>query len=269
MSDDLELLAGFRSEVPAPDEATAERVYRLATTQRPRWRRIFGGLSRRPRLALAIAVVGLVLVPTALALGGRIVALFLGTPAPPSVSFVFSGQNRFAEMAMRAGFAMRFPHVDVSKAHGVIQIQTADGPEDLWAAPNDRGGQCSFIDFAEQPPGSSAHNEVTHVAQHRPGAIESNGIVNGLGFGTCDPATPPPSNITLHQFRWTLHPSLVTVTGTVYVDAATVQLALVNGSTATLPVVERLFLGSLDKGAKVTQVTAYDKAGNPVAHITP
>jgi hypothetical protein len=270
MSDDLELLAGFRSEVPAPDEATAERVYRLATTPRPRWRRLlFSGLSRRPRLALAIAVVGVVLVPTALAFGGRIIALFQGTPAPPAISFVFTGQNRFAEMAMRAGFATRFPHVDVSKAHGVIQIQTTDGPEDLWAAPNDQGGQCSFIDFAEQPPGSSAHNEVTHVAHNGPGAVSSTSTVNGLGFGTCDPATPPPSNITLHQFGWTLHPSLVTATGTVYVDAATVQLTLADGSTATLPVVERLFLGSFDKGAKVTHVTAYDKAGNPVAHITP
>jgi hypothetical protein len=270
MSDDLELLVGFRSEVPTPDEATAERVHRLATKPRPRRRRpLFSGLSGRPRIALTAAVVGLVLVPTALAFGHRILDLFQGTPAPPAISFVFTGQNRFAEMAMRAGFAIQFPHVDVSKAHGVIQIETADGPEELWAAPNDQGGQCSFIDFAEQPPGSSAHNEVTHVAHNSPGAADSTSTVNGLGIGTCDPATPPPSNITLHQFAWTLHPSLVTVTGTVYVDAATVQLTLADGSTTTLPVVERLFLGSFDKRAEVTQVTAYDKAGNRVAHTTP
>jgi Sigma-70 region 2 len=97
------------------------------------------GLSRRPRLVLVVALPGLVVVPAALTFGGRIVDLFEGTPAPPPVSTVFTGNNRFAEMAMRAGFATRFPHVDVSKAHGVIQIQTADGPEDLWAAPNDLG----------------------------------------------------------------------------------------------------------------------------------
>jgi hypothetical protein len=60
-----------------------------------------------------------------------------------------------------------------------------------------------------------------------------------------------------------LHPTLDTVTGTVYVDAATVQLPLADGSTSTLPVVERMFLGSFSKGTKVTQVTAYDKAGDP------
>jgi hypothetical protein len=151
--DDLELPVGFRSEVPAPDEATVERVYRRATTPRPRLRRpLFRSLPRRQRLGLTAAVVGLVLVPTALAFGGRIVSLFEGTPAPPAVSFVFTGQHRFAEMAMRAGFAIQFPQVDVSKAHGVLQIQTAEGPEDLWAAPNDQGGQRSFIDLAEQPP---------------------------------------------------------------------------------------------------------------------
>ena len=54
-----------------------------------------------------------------------------------------------------------------------------------------------------------------------------------------------------------------------YVGAATVQLTLADGSTATLPVVEGLFLGSLDKGTKVAQVTAYDKAGNRVAQTRP
>ena len=54
-----------------------------------------------------------------------------------------------------------------------------------------------------------------------------------------------------------------------YADAATVRLTLADGSTATLPVVERLFLGSFNKGTKVAQVAAYDKAGNRVAHTTP
>jgi hypothetical protein len=266
MSDDLKLLVDFRSEVSAPDEAATERVYRLATGPRPRWRRLlFGHPWRRGRVLLVAAVVGLVLVPTALAFGGRIVDLFFGTTAPPAVKFVFSGDNRFAEMTMRAGFA-RLPHVEVNKAHGVIEIKTADGPEELWAAPNDQGGQSAFIDFAEQPPGSSARNVVTNVL---PGAAQSSDVVPGLGFGFSDPVAPPAARITLHQIGWALHPSLVTVTGTVYVDAAIVRLTLADGSTSTLPVVERMFLGSLDKGAKVTQVTACDKAGNPVAHTVP
>jgi hypothetical protein len=49
-SDDLQLLVDFRSEVPAPDEASAERIYRLATTSRVVRRRPFG-LPVVPQLA--------------------------------------------------------------------------------------------------------------------------------------------------------------------------------------------------------------------------
>jgi hypothetical protein len=54
----------------------------------------------------------------------------------------------------------------------------------------------------------------------------------------------------------------------VYVDAATVHVVFADGSTITLPVVEGLFLGSVDKDAKVTQVTAYDKTGTKVVQRT-
>ena len=57
IDDDLDLLAGFRSEVPAPDAETAQRIYGLATTRRPRWQVLLPGrLSRRPRLAVAALV---------------------------------------------------------------------------------------------------------------------------------------------------------------------------------------------------------------------
>ena len=64
------------------------------------------------------------------------------------------------------------------------------------------------------------------------------------------------------------HPSLSTVDGRVYTEAGTVQLTLADGSTRTLPVIEGLFLGSLDEGAKVTRVVAYDKNGTEVAQLT-
>jgi hypothetical protein len=120
--------------------------------------------------------------------------------------------------------------VDASKAHGVIEIQTADGPQDLWAAPNDQGGVCWFIDFANDP--------------------AQNGVQPG--FGNCETSTtPPPSNMTIDVPGWAVtHPSLSTFDGRVYVDAATVQLTLADGSTANLPVVEGFFLGSLDTSAK-------------------
>ena len=55
-SDDLQLLVEFRNEVPAPDEATARRIYRLATTSRVGRRRVFPlHVLRRPRLVVAPA----------------------------------------------------------------------------------------------------------------------------------------------------------------------------------------------------------------------
>jgi hypothetical protein len=246
IDDGLEVLVAFRSGVPAPDEETTQRIYRLATSPRPRWRVLLRArLTRRSRLALAVVLVGLVIVPAALAFGGKIVDLFEGTPAPPAVTTTFEGFNRLADLSIRKGFEGQAPHADVSKAHGVIEIQTADGPLDLWAAPNDQGGLCWFIDFANDRTGSNGQP----------------------GFGTCDtPSTRSASNITFEGPLWMLaHPSLYTVDGLVYVDAATVALTRADGSTATLPVVEGLFLGSFDSGANVTQVTAYDKTGAKVA----
>lgn len=241
----LDLVANFRSKVPPPTQETVARVYRRATDTRQRPLTFLSTrLSPRTRLALALGVAALVLVPAAVAIGGKILDVFEGTPAPPSVSTVFSTDNRMADQAVQDGFAAKFPHVDVSKAHGVVQIQTADGPEDLWAAPNDQGGLCWFINFANDPSGP-------------------NGVYGG---GSCDNSTPPTSNITFSDFWELPHPSLLTVDGRVYVDAATVQLILADGSTTTLPVVEGLFLGSLNKGAKVTQITAYDSSGKQVAH---
>jgi hypothetical protein len=76
-NDDLQLLVDFRSEVPAPDEATAERIYRLATTTRPARRRSFAlHLPRRRQLVVAAAA--------ALSLAGALVGLTLSAAAPES-----------------------------------------------------------------------------------------------------------------------------------------------------------------------------------------
>jgi hypothetical protein len=62
-----------------------------------------------------------------------------------------------------------------------------------------------------------------------------------------------------------LHPDVMTVYGSVYVPAATVQITLDDGSSVTLPVVENLFLGSLPKGTKLDKVVALDASGKEVA----
>ena len=231
-----ELLTTFRSEIRTPDRETAQRVYARAVGSRQR-RRGF-----RPRLGLAVAV--LVLVPTGVAFGGKLADLFEGTPAPPDVSTAFADSNRMADMFVRRGFASQWPHADVSKAHGVIEIQTPDGPEDMWAAPDDQGGQCTFIDFANDPPGKDGM----------------------YGFGDCPRAAPQADEKIGFGDEWGYkHPDVLTIYGSVYVDAAAVRLTFDDGSTATLPVVEHLYLGSAPRGTKVDAVTALDSAGNQVA----
>jgi hypothetical protein len=205
--------------------------------------------TRRRYAALAVVALALVLVPTAVALRGQVADLFQGTPAPPDISNFFATNKRVADELTKRGFAANFPQADVSKAHGVIQIQTADGPQELWAAPNDQGGVCWFIAFVNDP--------------------APNGVKPG--FGACDTSAsaPPPPDIDFEGPGWDIsHPSLYTVDGRVNVDAATVKVTFPDGSNIRLPVVEGLFLGSLDREVKVAQVTAYDEAGNRVAQMT-
>jgi len=193
--------------------------------------------TRRHYLLMAATVAALLIVPAAFALRGEITNLFQGTPAPSAVSTSFESGNRIADMATQKGFGDKFPHADVSRAHGVIEIQTPDGPEELWAAPNEQGGNCWWIDFANDPP------------------------VNGSepGFGSCDTVENMHTNTIATGLTWEEpHAALMTLFGRVDVQADRVVVQLADGSTRTLPVVEGAFLASVDKGARLAQVTAYD-----------
>jgi hypothetical protein len=205
--------------------------------------------TRRRYAALAVVALALLLVPTAVALRGRVVDLFQGTPPPPPISNLFGANKRLADELIKRGIATNFPQADVSKAHGVIRIETPDGPQELWAAPNDQGGLCWFIDFANDP--------------------APNGVKPGRGGCDTSAFARPPADIDFEGPGWDIsHPSLYTIDGRVNVDAATVKMTLGDGSDISLSVVEGLFLGSLDREVKVTQVTAYDEAGNQVAQMT-
>jgi hypothetical protein len=199
--------------------------------------------TRRRYAVLGVAALALLLVPTAVALRGQIADLFQGTPAPPAVSTSFEANNKVADMATQKGFGEKFPHANVSQAHGLIEIQTADGPQDMWVAPNDQGGKCWFVDWANDAPGPGGQ----------------------FGFGGCDPFSPPSSDISWGSIWVYPHPDLLTVYGHVFVPAARVAVRLVDGSALTLPVVEGRFLGSLPKGAKIERLIAYDDSGNAVA----
>lgn len=208
--------------------------------------------SWRPVLGVAVALVALAGAGVAVAAG---FGAFEGTPAPPEITSDLNVPKQIIADATKQGFAQAFPQADVSRAHGVIEIQTPDGPEDLWAAPNDQGGQCYFIDYANDPVGSSGGKP---------------------GSGGCfTPDAYSSSKIVADGPEWGIdHPDLLTIYGSVEVDAATVKIALQDGSTLTAPVAEHFYLASVRKpatsgDARLEKVTAFDETGTQVAEWTP
>ena len=83
------------------------------------------------------------------------------------------------------------------------------------------------------------------------------------GFGGCDvldaEATIDPATVWVEA-----HHALVTLWGRIFVPADRVVVELQDGSSSTLPVVEGGFLASLDRGARIAHITAYD-GGDQVA----
>jgi hypothetical protein len=250
-----------------PDRRAASKRQLLAVIdneQRRRWHLVLPGIpredprQRRARQGFHRPVVAVALVVAALAGAGVAVAAglgaFEGTPAPPEITSDLNVPKQIIADATKQGMAQAFPQADVSRAHGVIEIQTPDGPQDLWAAPNDQGGQCFFIDYANDPVGSSGGKP---------------------GTGGCTPDTYGDSKIVADGPEWSFdHPDLLTIYGSVEADAATVKIALQDGSTLTAPVAEHFYLASIPKpatpgDAKLERVTAFDAAGNQVASWTP
>src|SRR5438132_6103380 len=218
--------------------------------------------ARRRYALIAAAVSALVLVPTSVRRRGELSDRSQGPPAPPAVS------TWFADQLTQKGFATKFPHADVARAHGVLEVETSDGPEDLWVAPDDQGGQCWFIDFADDPPGPGG--------QYGFGGCYP--VPQGLTLGTTrhgtyvviDPRLRVPATDVDWGAVWiSLHPALQTLWGRVRVPAARVEADLADGSTLRLPVVESFFLASLSKNTRVTQIRAYDASGAQVATALP
>jgi hypothetical protein len=208
-------------------------------------RRRAGVRSHRYLAAVAL-VVALALAPAAWA----ITQAFEGKPAPPSVKSFFQTSNKMSAM-MAKTFGRKAPRAIVSKAHGVIQVKTADGLLDLWAAPARGGGTCHLV--AWQPNPSHPHTSES---------------------GGCYAATAERSG---HNLDWGSsgdywHRNYNVVTGYAYGDATTVRVTLSNGRTKTLPVVEHLFLGALHQSIhwrrrpKIVSLSARNAHGHIVGY---
>lgn len=207
---------------------------------------------RNHRYLVAVAVVvALVLAPAAWAIAQALE----GTPAPPSVKSDFQAWNKMSATVADA-LARKVPEAIVSKAHGVIQVKTADGPVDLWAAPAKDGGTCYLVAW---------QSGLNHARAY--------------GSGGCYSATAKLNNAesSAHNLAWSSggdseHRNYNIVTGYAYGRASTVRVTLSNGSTKTLPVVEGLFLGALHQSThwrlrpKIVSLTARNARGDVVGY---
>jgi hypothetical protein len=221
----------------------------VATDGREAWEDVLDRArrSRRRYLVTIALVAALILAPTA----WGIAQAFRGTPAPPKVKADLRFGNKMrTEIAKTLG--RKEPRAIASKAHGVIQIQTADGRINLWAAPATDGGTCYLI------------------------AWESG---EGATSSGCVPATPAsasaqggPRNL---DFGWGgdyAHRNYNIVSGYAYGGATSVQVTLSNGTTKTVPVVEGLFLGALHQSThwrqrpKIISAIAHNAHGKVVGY---
>jgi hypothetical protein len=213
-------------------------VLRRADARRPR---------RRRRLLVAALAAVLVAVPATVAFGEDVLDLFRGMPPTPAVEQSFLGWNSMADQlnrhAAQKGFAHRFPYVDPSQAHGVVAVQTTDGPLYLWVAPRRGGGRCWLIQFGdEQSPKG--------VAQ---------------GVSGCDSLGVPSSPIQ-PGYYWTHdHPSLRVLYGQAFGGATSVRVELAGGISTELPVVDGFFLAVFDEATEVTRVASFDADGKELA----
>jgi len=170
------------------------------------------------------------------------VKAFEGTPAPQPVRRTFEFSNRDStEFAKRLG--QKFPQAEVDQAHGVLQVQTKDGPLDLWAAPATDGGTCFLVGWEADMTAKMQFGGSGGCAQfHR----------LPIGAGT---------------FQGSDHPYAV-VFGYAR-DSATAEVKLWSGRTVTLPVVEHFFLAALPVGSALESVIGRNASGKVVARYKP
>lgn len=226
----------------------------VGTEPRETWSDVVARARRRRRryVAVVAVVAVLVLAPAAWA----ITQAFEGKPAPQSIKSAFRDANTMNAMIAKV-LGRRQPKAIASKAHGVIQVETADGPLDLWAAPASDGGTCYFIGWQ-----SEVHE------------------TNASGSSSCVPGTARANNARSSAFNLAVswggdykHRNYTVVEGYAYGGATTVRIARSDGSTMTLPVVEGLFLGALRQSThwrlrpKIVSVVSHDAQGHVVGYL--
>lgn len=184
---------------------------------------------RRVALIAVVAAATALLLAPAFGIGGRVLDLIQGKPAPPEVQTSFADGNtsreQFFASAAAAGREMRdrFSPVVPGEARGVAEVETADGPIYLWVAPTEDGRQCWLIQAGGDP------------ATGRP-----------YGYGSCDGADET-SAIRANGGHWTIErPSVKIMHVRIYDNAITrVDIQFEDAPELSLPVVSGHALGTI------------------------
>jgi hypothetical protein len=167
--------------------------------------------------------------------------LFEGAPPTPLVQKHFSEANEGVQkLTANPPPGLKLPLADTSKIHGVVSVNTSDGPVNLWAAPvgNDER-RCWLVQFASD---QNAENTV-------------------YGPSGCDIRTPVGSAVTWGDFRTTAHPSVRILVGEAFGGAESIKVKLSDGSWRTTPVTEHFFLIGHDPNAVPTEVSSLNGDG--------
>lgn len=237
-------------EFPLPSDAF-DRQRSLLSAHAAAPRRSRAG--RRVLVALAAAaLLAVLLVTPALGIGGRLLDLIQGPPAPPEVQTYFAANDGTREkmfaFAEEAGAKLhdRFSPVIASEARGVFAIESAEGPIYLWAAPTEDGRQCWLIQAG------------TENVTGRP-----------FGLGGCDGPGEQPSAMSPGVWWTAERPNIEIVHVRIYDDAITrIEVEVEGASAISLPVVSGYALGTVAKEERILAIVGREADGDEVMRMT-
>ena len=210
--------------------------------------------SRRRYGALVAAVAVFVLVPAAWAVNGAFTA-----PPPPQVQAAAAAWNRLLPQMLQAAARDGYTPtdavpVDLSKLHGLEQVQTPDGHLDVWGGPSSDGGHLCWLMAFETDLAPGSRNGPDG------GCTQPGGLANNY-------------NLEVESG----HPDVYLAYG--YTDNANATTALVrlkvgeDMHSTTVPVVDGLYLVASPRDPATTntwdnvfieKVVTYDASGNEI-----
>jgi hypothetical protein len=143
--------------------------------------------ARIVRLAVLMAVLGVLVATPAFGIGERLLDVIAGKPAPEDVKSALQERNEVPEPVLELIDDLS-PEVIADRARGVMSVQTTRGQVNLWVAPTKDGGYCAYVET--ETGGSSACGNDSDFGLRVPGLSADlrpldarNGSDNRLAFG--------------------------------------------------------------------------------------